>query len=147
MGDAIWHMTKMACGKCGIEFAVPDHFYREQLKDGPNGGWYCPNGHSRVFGESEGDKLRRERDRLKQEAARLEDEKREAIARAERAEKTTKRLQKRASAGVCPCCNRTFQNMARHMKTKHPNIVPLEQKSASEISSHCRIARHRSTEE
>jgi hypothetical protein len=23
--------------------------------------------------------------------------------------------------GVCPCCNRTFQNLARHMAGKHPD--------------------------
>jgi hypothetical protein len=21
---------------------------------------------------------------------------------------------------VCPCCQRSFQNLSRHMKTKHP---------------------------
>jgi hypothetical protein len=36
--------------------------------------------------------------------------------------KTARKLS-RVSAGVCPCCNRTFQNVARHMKTKHPDIA------------------------
>lgn len=26
----------------------------------------------------------------------------------------------RVGAGVCPCCKRTFQQLARHMKCKHP---------------------------
>jgi len=30
------------------------------------------------------------------------------------------RQRKRSVAGVCPCCNRTFQQLARHMKSKHP---------------------------
>lgn len=27
----------------------------------------------------------------------------------------------RVKNGVCPCCNRSFQNLKRHMNTKHPN--------------------------
>lgn len=32
------------------------------------------------------------------------------------------KLKKRASAGICPCCNRTVSQMARHMKSKHPEF-------------------------
>jgi chromosome segregation ATPase len=104
----------MACGECGIEFDVPDHFYRERKETG--GDWYCPNGHIRVFRESDVEKLRRERDRLQQRIACVEDEKRAA-------EKQVARLKKRASSGTCPCCQRTFANMSRHMKHKHPEFV------------------------
>jgi septal ring factor EnvC (AmiA/AmiB activator) len=107
--------------------------------------FYCPNGHSMSYRESEADRLRRERDRLKQDQARLEEEKREAWAtanaqreRAEKAEKATKRLKKRTSAGTCPCCSRTFANMAEHMKHQHPEfvadsgakVVPIKRKTA-----------------
>ncbi len=30
------------------------------------------------------------------------------------------RTRKRVGSGVCPCCSRTFQQLARHMKAKHP---------------------------
>ena len=30
---------------------------------------------------------------------------------------------KRVHNGVCPCCNRSFQNLQKHMKTKHPEIA------------------------
>jgi|HubBroStandDraft_4_1064222.scaffolds.fasta_scaffold00027_65 hypothetical protein len=66
--------TRMACGECGIEFDVPEHFYKERKENGK--GWYCPNGHSRVFRESDLDKMRRERDQAKQQLARVEEEKR-----------------------------------------------------------------------
>ena len=33
------------------------------------------------------------------------------------------RQKKRAAAGVCPCCNRTFKQLARHMERKHPNYT------------------------
>jgi NMD protein affecting ribosome stability and mRNA decay len=110
------------CPKCGIEYAAPKTFMEEARKD-PSIYFHCPNGHSRHFSESEADRLRRERDRLKQETARLEDEARLARVRADKAEAATKRLKKRTSAGTCPCCNRTFGNMAEHMKHQHPEFV------------------------
>jgi len=34
-----------------------------------------------------------------------------------------KRVKRRINGGVCTCCNRTFTNLARHMKTKHPVVA------------------------
>lgn len=70
--------------------------------------------------------MRRERDLAKQQLARAEDEKRAAERKAEKALKETKRLKKRAAVGVCPCCSRTVGQLARHMKTKHPEFVAEE---------------------
>ncbi len=113
---------------CGTPFMVPARL----LESAQNAAHtiYCPHGHTLTWKETEVDRLRRERDRLKQDAARIEDERSQATMRAERAEAATRKLQKRAAAGVCPCCNRTFLNMQRHMKSKHPNVVPFEQKKA-----------------
>jgi hypothetical protein len=44
----------------------------------------------------------------------------EAINAQKKSEAELRRIQKRTAAGVCPCCNRTFQQLARHMKTRHP---------------------------
>lgn len=33
------------------------------------------------------------------------------------------RIKKRAAAGTCPCCKRTFSNMAEHMKKEHAAFV------------------------
>ena len=109
------------CANCGIKFAAPSSWLSVKRQEG--GSLYCPNGHSLTFAPGENQKLKMERDRLKQRQAMLEDEAREERERADKAEKATKRLKKRASAGVCPCCNRTFANMAAHMKTKHPELV------------------------
>lgn len=46
--------------------------------------------------------------------------------RAEKAAKT--RIKNRVAKGVCPCCNRTFENLQRHMTTKHPDYGAEEQK-------------------
>lgn len=125
-------MNRLCCGECGIEFDVPNNFYKERKNTGK--GWYCPNGHSRVFRESDADKFRRERDIAKQQLARAEQELVDANARAELLKKQKKRLEKRAAAGTCPCCQRTFNNMTRHMQSKHPefiaeNVVPLKKKA------------------
>lgn len=120
------------CGTCGVWHTVPEIVWDTQKREG--GYHCCPNGHSRGWKtgteQEEQDRIRRERDRLKQEAARLQDEISSERKRAKAAEEKTRKLQKRASAGVCPCCNRTFKNMQRHMKTKHPNVVSLDQKTA-----------------
>jgi hypothetical protein len=34
------------------------------------------------------------------------------------------KTQRRVASGVCPCCTRSFQNLARHMDGEHPNYVP-----------------------
>lgn len=100
--------------------------------------FYCLWGHSQHFtrGPSENDKLRLERDRLKQEAARLE-ERAQAYQRAEEAAQEhaayqarraaaargqVTRLKNRAAAGLCPCCNRSFSNLQRHMAGQHPGF-------------------------
>lgn len=113
------------CYTCKCEMWIPDALY--EAADRAKGviSFYCSYGHGQVFakGESDFDKLRRERDRLKQDAARLEEEASLARVRAEKAEAATKRLKKRTSAGTCPCCQRTFSNMAEHMKHQHPQFV------------------------
>jgi hypothetical protein len=32
-------------------------------------------------------------------------------------------MKKRAVAGVCPCCNRHFRELERHMASKHPKYA------------------------
>lgn len=122
--------TLRECITCGVLHAMPACLVE---RDRAEGGYrYCPNGHQQGWSKeaSEQEKTRRERDRLKQQTARLEQEAADAWAqaeasrqRAEKAERATQRLKKRASAGTCPCCSRTFANMAEHMKQKHPELL------------------------
>ncbi len=111
------------CIVCGVRFYVPHSMYEQAKKRG--GYFHCPSGHSQGWAatESEDARIRRERDSLKQQMARVEDEKREAEHRAELAEARERRLKKRAAAGTCPCCKRTFSNMNTHMRKEHPNFV------------------------
>jgi len=93
--------------------------------------FHCSYGHAQHFADEDDEitKIRRERDRLKQQMAERDDRIQRLIKLANDAEATTRKvkaekakLTKRASAGLCPCCNRSFANMAAHMKTKHPEF-------------------------
>lgn len=107
---------------CGISFAVPNWWHKGKRET--HSWFYCPNGHQQRFSqESDLEKVRRERDIARQQIARAEQEAADAYAAKVRAEKEAKRLRKRASAGTCPCCQRTFANMATHMKREHPQFV------------------------
>lgn len=108
--------------QCGISFQVPGWWVKGKRET--HSRFYCPNGHGQSFtAESEVEKLRRERDNAKQQIARAEQEASEAYAAAAKAERESKRLKKRAAAGTCPCCQRSFSNMNTHMRKQHPNFV------------------------
>lgn len=102
---------------CGIALAIPSNLHRVAQDKG--GGVYCPLGHRFVFSGSFEEQLRAER--LRHSATR------DLLTHEERAHAATRghltRQKKRAAAGVCPCCKRTFQQLARHMKAKHPSFV------------------------
>lgn len=115
------------CVDCFCKFGVPIGFTASRRSDKRR--FFCPNGHSMSYTESDADKLRRERDRLAQQLAYKDDLIADERRRREEAERATSaqkgvvtKLRKRASAGVCPCCNRTVSQMARHMASKHPTF-------------------------
>jgi DNA repair exonuclease SbcCD ATPase subunit len=87
---------------------------------------YCPLGHVWVVTETVQQKLDRERER-REAAERRAQASRDLLAAEERSHSATRghltRVKKRTAHGVCPCCNRTFQNVARHMESKHPEFV------------------------
>lgn len=120
---------------CGIQHAVPESLRNEQVRQFNDGkrpmGIHCPLGHSHVpSGESASARLKRqleakdnaiayERSRHDQTKAELRDT--ENRRRAEKAAKT--RLKNRIAKGVCPCCNRHFANVHRHIQSQHPEFV------------------------
>lgn len=116
---------------CFMEFQVPKGFTTARRNDQKS--FYCPGcGNRMSYGVDNSDaaKLRRELGRAKQNTAYLEDEVKRQRERCEAEEhrrsalkgQVTK-LKKRTAAGVCPCCNRTFLSLARHMAQKHPTFI------------------------
>jgi len=94
--------------------------------------FFCAYGHGQIFAEGESDetRLRRERDRLIQRLAERDDEIRRQKELREGTERRLSaargqvtKIKNRVGHGICPCCNRTFENLARHMGSKHPTYT------------------------
>lgn len=120
-GYAIAHSLTLIteeCCNCGIVFAMPDYLRSRLLTQG--GTFYCPNGHGQHYTNPEVNVLREKLEKANRQNTSLAEQKYKAEAEARKANQELKRIQKRIHAGVCPCCKRTFQNLSRHMKTKHP---------------------------
>lgn len=120
------------CAACGIVFAFDGATMQARRND--NKSFYCPNGHSLWFYENQIDKLKKQ---LTQTQKKLNDETEnkeyyqrrlhetqdqlDVTARTLKASKTRLRKTKeRIAAGVCVWCNRSFQNVARHVAHMHP---------------------------
>jgi hypothetical protein len=93
--------------------------------------FFCPYGHPQHFpqGENEATILRRERDLARQQIAEREDKIKmlDRLLHQERGDamalrKAATKAKKRTAAGTCPCCHRTFRQMALHMANKHPEF-------------------------
>lgn len=121
------------CCCCGVLFAMPVELKR-QCRDQPGPGgksFYCPNGHSQHYtGKSKAQVERERGDRLARwlEAANAratsEYDQRQAAERSNRALRAVNtRTRKRIAAGLCPCCRRTFQDLAKHMAGQHPDYA------------------------
>lgn len=117
MSTTIWiDLASFECWSpgCGAHFGMTQLAQRRFRENGRT--FYCINGHPLAFGPSDADKLR---DQLTREKHRTE----QAEAEAKTLRRAVTKLKKRVSGGVCPCCNRTFENLARHMKGKHPTYA------------------------
>jgi hypothetical protein len=90
----------------------------------------CPSGHGNVYRVTEADRLKNElaaavaaRDQW-EAAYRDEQRSRKATERSLTATRgQVTRIKNRVAHGVCPCCHRTFANVARHMAGKHPDFT------------------------
>lgn len=120
------------CAACGVIFGLPKRLEEKRREDHTS--FYCPNGHSLVFrGKSEAEKLRDELAKQKSQrefieaqlaTALLENDHRERQLRAAKGRIT--KIRNRVGKGVCPCCNRSFENLQRHMHSKHPEFAQAE---------------------
>lgn len=121
-------LTTCTCW-CGIHLAVPDNLYEHAHQDGDQA-IYCPLGHrfyykKNTYKQRLADtevRLSREQQRLQATRDLLHAEERSHAATRGVVTRQKKKLT-RVTNGVCPCCNRTFQNLMRHMDTKHPDYA------------------------
>jgi uncharacterized Zn finger protein (UPF0148 family) len=116
----------ISCYTCGVRFGINKDLYNRVVTKAEGTVWCPACGKETCWRESEASKRIKDLEqKLKWE---MENAQRQAASRriAEASLIATKgvvtKLQKRASNGVCPCCNRTFKQLAAHMKTKHPEF-------------------------
>lgn len=112
---------------CGAPMALPDTVLRNARELGND--LYCPaTGHKFRFG-SEVDALRKKLEAERSRNTALTDQLRAAERQVSSAKGQLTKARKRAAAGVCPCCNRSFVQLARHMATKHPDYSPTREET------------------
>ena len=114
---------------CGLTFALPDDYLKSCRAN--NKSWYCPQCRAAwSYDKSKEQILQSKLDQAETRIANEQQRTRNAQAEAEThkrcaaAQKGAKtRLKNRAAKGVCPCCNRSFTNLRRHMENKHPDFT------------------------
>jgi len=112
-------LVSEVCCNCGVVFGL-EKVHRQSLIDS-GGSFYCPNGHAQHYTDTTINQLKRRIESLKEDGAyykaRIENERRSHAA----TKGHLTRAKKRIGNGVCPCCNRHFTNVQRHMETQHPD--------------------------
>lgn len=123
------------CADCAMPFAVSREWEERRREDHKR--FFCPNGHSLSFNgpsdaekraaaaEKEAKRLQNlvERERTRTEFWQREQEQTKRQLTATKGQLTKTR--KRAASGVCPVdgCKRSFVDVARHVRTKHPEYA------------------------
>lgn len=115
-------MVKVHCAKCQILFGVTDDFKERRQDDHDE--FFCPRGHNNYWPQdSDKDKLKKELAKSKEQyqRERIERQFHEKSAKAFKGKVT--QIKKRIGNGVCPCCNRSFKNVRRHIGLQHPEFT------------------------
>lgn len=122
-------LETLSCANCGMTFAFPEVVHTRYRHS--HDSFYCPVGHQNYYpGKSDLEKVNAQLESTKaslvfernlREGAQRQ---REAVERSLAATRgVVTKLKKRVGSGVCPCCNRHFSALERHMATKHPDFV------------------------
>lgn len=124
----------VTCGADGCDqaFGMSRDFYDETRAKGI--GWTCPRGHNRIWLEKTTEQ--KLTDAQARETA-LKDQLAAAVREADRVRQDLLRDRQRFANGVCPCCNRSFENVRRHISTKHPDYDPTRLVSSVEFKCSC----------
>lgn len=122
-------LVREDCINCGVVYALPVGLWKHRKSRGEY--IYCPNGHAQHYTKTEAMRLQAELDQVKAHRRTLEAEVTRltgsVLDKAKELSTTTKELKaikRRVGAGICPCCNRQFGDLARHMKSKHKEMAP-----------------------
>ncbi len=117
----VTHELEVIDSGCGHTVYLEAQHYRRLLRNHKN--FYCT-----VCGEGRHWKQKSDLEELRGRLASTQDmldtarQQRDHVEHRRRGEKAAKtRIKNRIANGVCPCCQRSFKNLHRHMQTKHPD--------------------------
>lgn len=121
------------CCTCHITFGITRAMYN-WLQSRTDENFYCPNGHPQHYtGKSDeqiakDEKLRADRAEnqlryTREQLAASRDVAKAADYRARAYKGQITKARRRVGNGVCPCCQRTFPQLASHMADKHPDYA------------------------
>lgn len=123
---ATTQFEEVPCCVCDVRFAMPEDYVARLRRK--KIGFCCPNGHSLLYhGKSDSQKI-------KDLNAKLTTTRAQAESRVQRAEAATAHQVRRVAAakgkvtrlkndfakGKCPCCNKHFKVLKKHMARMHP---------------------------
>lgn len=139
--EIVTSLVTEECCNCHMLFAVPADFERRRRRDHEI--FFCPAGHRQHYSaKSEEEKLRAQLAEKEEEIRRVAMERDQEQTRAANLVKKVKKVEREAKAtlvrihaGVCPCCNRTFKALARHMATQHSD----DPRAAAELERLARL--------
>lgn len=131
-------VVEECCHKgCGVTFAMTVDFQRACLADHDR--WfYCPNGHTQHYaGKTE----RQKRIDAEARETALKDQLTAAVRDAEATRAALVRDRHRFANGVCPCCDRYFANVHRHVSSQHPDYDVTKVRQTRETKFRCSCGR------
>lgn len=122
----------MCCPMCGVTYGIPTAMQEAAHAAGNRQiTWFCPNGHNLGYNaESDEEKARKKAEsdadwyRKRHQAERDLREHTEHKLRAQKG--ATTKAKKRHAAALCPCCNRSFVQLRRHLASQHPDYDPAK---------------------
>lgn len=110
------------CCSCGITFGVPTDFDAKRREDHQS--FYCPSGHPQSYrGKTEEQKQRDRAERLERQLANRDEDLRSTRASLIATKGQLTKTKNRIAKGICPCCNRSFVDLGRHMAGQHPDYT------------------------
>lgn len=128
MGESVFKLnidyefSSVECYKCSALFAVSRDLHQNWRNHGNT--FYCPVcGSPQAYTKT---RIQRMQEQLEQKERQLHQERErvEFLNRQISAQKgQNTKLKNRIAKGVCPCCKRSFKNLERHMKSKHPDYA------------------------
>lgn len=111
------------CCNCGCLFALTSDM-QKRLRNKPGETFYCPRGHAQYYtGKTEEQKQRERAERLERQLANRDEDLRSARASLIATKGQLTKAKKRADAGICQHCKRSFANVSRHVAHMHPEAV------------------------